>query len=142
PRPLTDAVSVLEAAGFRVRVPRPSVCCARPLYDEGMLDLARRQLRASMDALSPWIDRDVPVVGLEPSCISSFRDELPALFPSDERAHWLARHSYLLSGFLDRIGYAPPRLDRKVLVHAHCHHHAVIGVESEKNMLDALGVDY
>lgn len=142
PQSLIDAVTVLEAAGFCVHVPEPSLCCARPLYDEGMLALARRQLRASMDALSPWIDRGVPLVGLEPSCISSFRDELPALFPNDERAHWLAANSYLLGEFLDRDGYVPPRLDRKVLVHAHCHHHAVIGTESEKRLLRALGVDF
>jgi Fe-S oxidoreductase len=141
PEPLKDAVAVLESIGYTVRVPRPAVCCARPLYAEGMLDLARHQLRDSMRALATEIDRGLPVVGLEPSCIASFRDELPNLFPGDERAHWLSRNTFLLSEFLDRIGYAPPTLKRKALVHAHCHHHAVIGTDAEKHLLDKLGMD-
>ena len=141
PEPLKDAVAVLESIGYTVRVPRPAVCCARPLYAEGMLDLARHQLRDSMRALATEIDRGLPVVGLEPSCVASFRDELPNLFPGDERAHWLSRNTFLLSEFLDRIGYAPPTLKRKALVHAHCHHHAVIGTDAEKHLLDKLGMD-
>jgi Fe-S oxidoreductase len=141
PEPLKDAVAVLEAAGYRVLVPRPALCCARPLYAEGMLDLARRQLTKSMDTLAPWVDRSLPLVGLEPSCIASFRDELPNLFPGDERAHWLGRNTFILSEFLDRIGYVPPPLQRKALVHAHCHHHAVIGLDAEKRLLGKLGLD-
>jgi Fe-S oxidoreductase len=141
PQPLKDAVAVLEAAGYRVLVPKPALCCARPLYAEGMLDLARRQLTKSMDTLAPWIDRSLPVVGLEPSCVASFRDELPNLFPGDERAHWLSRNTFILSEFLDRIGYVPPPLKRKALVHAHCHHHAVIGLDAEKRLLGKLGLD-
>jgi Fe-S oxidoreductase len=141
PQPLKDAVAVLEAAGYEVLVPRAALCCARPLYAEGMLDLARRQLADCMTTLAPWIDRSLPVIGLEPSCVASFRDELPNLFPGDERAHWLGRNTYILSEFLDRIGYAPPPLKRKALVHAHCHHHAVIGLDAEKRVLGRLGLD-
>jgi Fe-S oxidoreductase len=83
----------------------------------------------------------VPVVGLEPSCVAAFRDELPNLFPGDERAHWLSRNTYLFSEYLDRVGYAPPQLKRKALVHAHCHHHAVIGTEAEKRLLAKAGLD-
>jgi Fe-S oxidoreductase len=141
PDPLKDAVAVLEAAGYRVQVPRPALCCARPLYAEGMLDKARRQLARAMDTLAPWIDRGVPVVGLEPSCVASFRDELPNLFPGDERAHWLSRHTFLFSEYLDRVGYAPPPLKRKALLHAHCHQHAVIGTEAERRLLGKTGLD-
>lgn len=141
PEPLKDAVAVLEAAGYHVIVPRPSICCGRPLYAEGMLDLARHQLRKSMNVLADAIDRDIPLVGLEPSCITSFRDELPALFPGDERAHWLSRHSFLFSEFIERSGYLPPTLRRKALVHTHCHHHAVLGTDAEKALLKRLGLD-
>jgi FAD/FMN-containing dehydrogenase/Fe-S oxidoreductase len=141
PDPLKDAVGVLEAAGYRVVVPAATLCCGRPLYAEGMLDKARGQLADLMDTLSPSIDRSVPVVGLEPSCVAAFRDELPNLFPADERAHWLARNTYLFSEYLDRVGYAPPQLARKALVHAHCHHHAVIGTDAEKRLLAKTGLD-
>src|SRR3569623_293575 len=81
PEPLKDAVGVLEAAGYRVQVPAPTLCCSRPLYAEGMLDKARRQLADLLDALSPHIARSVPVVGLEPSCVAAFRDVLLNLYP-------------------------------------------------------------
>jgi FAD/FMN-containing dehydrogenase/Fe-S oxidoreductase len=142
PQPLKDAVAVLEAAGYRVVVPEATLCCGRPLYAEGMLDRARAQLAGILDALAPHIDRDVPVVGLEPSCVAAFRDELPNLFPGDERAHWLSRHTFIFSEYLDRVGYAPPQLKRKALVHAHCHHHAVIGTDAEKRLLAKAGLDF
>jgi Fe-S oxidoreductase len=142
PEPLKAAVGVLEAAGYRVQVPQATLCCGRPLYAEGMLDKARAQLADIMDALQPFIDRDVPVVGLEPSCVAAFRDELPRLYPGDERAHWLGRNTYLFSEYLDRVGYAPPQLKRKALVHAHCHHHAVIGTDAEKRLLAKAGLDF
>jgi Fe-S oxidoreductase len=86
------AVEVLEAAGFRVEVPRAALCCGRPLYDFGMLDLARELLVKTLDALAPRLEAGVPVVGLEPSCVSVFRDELPNMLPDDPRARLLQRH--------------------------------------------------
>jgi FAD/FMN-containing dehydrogenase/Fe-S oxidoreductase len=142
PKPLADALAVLEAAGRHVTVPSAPLCCARPLYAEGMLDLARRQLRSCIDALAPHIERGTPLVGLEPSCVAAFRDELPQLFPDDERAQWLARNTFLLSEFLDRIDFEPPRIDRKALVHLHCHHHALLDTDAEKRLLRRAGLDF
>ena len=71
------AVEVLEAAGFDVELPPRILCCGRPLYDYGMLDLAERQLRQIVDTLRDDIRAGVPLVGLEPSCVAAFRDELP-----------------------------------------------------------------
>ena len=79
------AVEVLESAGFRVVVPRADLCCGRPLYDHGMLDRAQALLLRILDELSPEIEAGIPVVGLEPSCVAVFRDELVNLFPHDER---------------------------------------------------------
>ncbi|HET6433123.1 FAD-binding and (Fe-S)-binding domain-containing protein [Dyella sp.] len=141
PQPLQDAVLVLEAAGYRVQMPQAELCCGRPLYAEGMLDLARHQLRDILHALAGPIDADVPVVGLEPSCVTSFRDELPRLFPGDEKALWLSRNTFIFSEFIERSGYLPPPLRRKALVHAHCHHHAVLGTAAEKRLLGRLGLD-
>jgi FAD/FMN-containing dehydrogenase/Fe-S oxidoreductase len=142
PDVLMAAVRVLEAAGYCVRVPQRPLCCQRPLYAEGMLDPARARLVDILDALAPDMARGLPLVGLEPSCMSSFRDELPHLIPSDERAHYLARNSFLLGEFLERGGWQPPALPRKAIVHAHCHHHAALDTDSEKAVLTRLGLSF
>ncbi len=142
PEPLKAATRVLEAAGCQVRIPERRICCARPLYAEGMLDLARHQLRKTMTTLAPLMARDVPIIGLEPSCVSSFRDEVAALFPGDGRATYLKQNSFMLSEYLQRLDWHPPRLARKALVHGHCHHHAVIGMQAERKMLERLGLDF
>ncbi|HZR37544.1 MAG TPA: FAD-binding and (Fe-S)-binding domain-containing protein [Nevskia sp.] len=140
PGPLQAAVRVLEAAGYRVRLPGATLCCQRPLYAEGMLELARHELGRILDQLAPSMARGVPLVGLEPSCIASFRDELPRLFPADERADYLRRNAFLLGEFLEKGGWQPPSLPRAALVHEHCHHHASLGVEAERALLRRLGL--
>lgn len=136
------AVEVLEAAGARVAIPRRMLCCGRPLYDFGMLDLARRQLRQILEALRPEIEAGVPVVGLEPSCAAVFRDELVNLFPEDEAARRLSRQSFTLAEFLVQRGWEPPRLEGTAVVHGHCHQHAVMGMDADRLVLDRLGLDW
>jgi FAD/FMN-containing dehydrogenase/Fe-S oxidoreductase len=136
-------VEVLEAAGYDVTVPRASLCCGRPLYDYGMLDLAERLLRRVLDALRPEIRAGTPVIGMEPSCLAVFRDELPNLFPNDEDARRLSQQSFLLSEFLEGEGWDPPQIEgRKALVQGHCHHKSVVGFDSEQNVLRKLGLDF
>jgi Fe-S oxidoreductase len=137
------AVDVLEAAGFHVDIPRQRLCCGRPLYDHGMLDVAKRRLTEILDALAPEIEAGTPVVGLEPSCIAVFRDELLALFPDDPRARKLSAQAYLLGEFLEKHEALPDlRLAGKALVHPHCHHRAVLRVDDETAVLKRLGVDF
>ncbi|MEW6168544.1 MAG: FAD-binding and (Fe-S)-binding domain-containing protein [Pseudomonadota bacterium] len=141
PEVLQAAQRVLEAAGCRVQVPSAPLCCQRPLYAEGMLDLARRGLARILDTLEPQLTAGMPVIGLEPSCVSAFREELIQLFPADERAHRLAQSSMLLSEFLERRGWQPPPLDGKAVVHPHCHHHAVLDMHAEQAQLRRMGLD-
>ncbi len=108
---LQAAVEVLEDAGYAVEIPPRPLCCGRPLYDFGMLTTAERLWRQTLRVLRPWIRAGVPVVGLEPSCVAAFRDELPNLFPHDEDAQRLAGQTLLLSEFLERQNYEPPPLD-------------------------------
>jgi FAD/FMN-containing dehydrogenase/Fe-S oxidoreductase len=131
------AVQVLERAGFRVVLPAEQVCCGRPLYDQGMLDLAKERLRNVMRVLGPHLERGTRVVGLEPGCILTFRDELPRLFPSGARAELLAQNSLLLDEFLQREapGFVPPPYATRALVHGHCHHKAIAGIENEVSLL-------
>lgn len=140
------ATQVLEALGYRVDIPRGTLCCGRALYPWGMLDRARKELVDTMDALREDAAAGVPVVGLEPACTTTFRDELPDLFPENETARRLARQTRQLSEFIVENGHLddiPPALKgRRALVHAHCHHHAVIGLEAEVKVMDALGLDW
>ena len=135
------AFDVLNAAGLRVTVPRERLCCGRPLYDFGMLDRAKSYLQRVMDHLAPQIDAGVPIVVLEPSCASVFRDELRNLFPTDARAAKLKQQTFLLSEFLERHapGFQPPRLDRAVLLHGHCHHKALMKMTDEESLLRKMG---
>jgi len=136
------AVGVLEAAGLRVTIPKGGLCCGRPLYDFGMLDLARRQLRQILAALAPEIAAGVPLVGLEPSCMAVFRDELPALFPGEEAAQRLATNTFTLAEILQQRDWEPPLCRGEALVHGHCHHQAVMGLGADRNLLDRTGLDY
>jgi Fe-S oxidoreductase len=136
------AVAVLEDAGYRVTVPRQHVCCGRPLYDYGMLDLAKRKLREAIRVLQPAIAAGTPVVGLEPSCVSVFRDEMLNLFPHDEDAQRLAHQTKTLSELLmDTAGWTPPKLNAKALVHMHCHQRAVLSPKVEEKMLKQMGLE-
>jgi Fe-S oxidoreductase len=134
-------VEVLEQAGFAVKCPRDVLCCGRPLYDFGMLDEAKRYLTQIMDVLGAEIDAGLPIVVLEPSCASVFRDELRNLFPRNARAKRLQQQTFLLSEFLENHapGYVPPKLSRKILLHGHCHHKAVMKMRDEESLLRRTG---
>ena len=135
------AWEVLTHAGFEVRVSGKHFCCGRPLYDFGMLDRARQYLADILEGLGTQIDAGMPIVVLEPSCASVFRDELRNLFPGDARADRLRRQTFLLSEFLEHHapGYQPPHLDRKVVLHGHCHHKALMKMKDEESLLRTMG---
>jgi Fe-S oxidoreductase len=138
------AVEVLEAAGFRVLVPGRNLCCGRPLYDFGMLERAKKLLLETLDVLDAEIGAGLPVVVLEPSCAAVFRDELVNLFPEDDRARKLSQQTFLLSEFLEKKArhFNLPRLDRKALIHGHCHHKSIMRMSDEESVLDRMGIDY
>jgi Fe-S oxidoreductase len=143
PDTLEAAVTVLEAAGFGVVIPPIPLCCGRPLYDFGMLPTAKKLLIRIMTSLRPAIRRGIPLVGLEPSCVAVFRDELKNLFPKDQDADRLAKQTYLLSEFLEKYApeFRPGKLDRKAVVQRHCHHQAVMGFDADERWLERLGLD-
>ncbi len=86
----------------------------------------------------------MPLIGLEPSCLAVFRDELTNLFPDDEDAKKLSKQSFVLSEFLNQHvpNYEPPRLQRQAILHGHCHHKSVIGMDDEHALLKKMGIDY
>jgi FAD/FMN-containing dehydrogenase/Fe-S oxidoreductase len=135
------AVEVLEDAGFAVHVPARAFCCGRPLYDFGMLGLARRLLRGALSALDEDISAGHPIVVLEPSCASVFRDELPNMLPDDERATRVADATRGLAELLSERDWSPPRLERAALLHGHCHQKALVGVSQDRELLERMGVE-
>jgi FAD/FMN-containing dehydrogenase/Fe-S oxidoreductase len=137
------AHKVLAGAGFRVFTPRQHVCCGRPLYDFGLLDSAKRYLLRTLDVLQPYLEAQMPVVVLEPSCASVFHDELPHLLPNDPRARQLRESSMLLGEFLVRMAadYVPPQRTGTFVVQGHCHQKAVMSMQEEVQLLRATGAD-
>jgi FAD/FMN-containing dehydrogenase/Fe-S oxidoreductase len=135
------ALTVLEAAGFRVELPRERLCCGRPYYDFGMLDRAKRALERVLAALAPQIESGVPVVVLEPGCLSVFRDELSDLLPDSDCAARLARQAVSLGEALERRGWQPGRIGGHALVHAHCHQKALGGIKADLALLAAAGLE-
>ena len=144
PETLQAGADVLEAMGFTVDLPAPHLCCGRPLYDYGLLSVARQRLASVMAVLHDDIRTGVPVVGLEPSCVSVFRDELPNLFPALESAHRLSTQTFTFAEFVDAHAERLPAasLDRRALVHGHCHHKAVMQMHPDRAVLDRLGLQY
>lgn len=138
------AVEVLEDAGFHVTIPEVQLCCGRPLYDYGMLGLAETMLRKVIETLRPQIREGVCLVGLEPSCVSIFRDEMVNLLGPDEDAKRLKEQTYLLTEFLAKKApeYAPPPLHRKAIVQEHCHQKAILDTTGQNKLFDTIGLDY
>ena len=143
PHTAQAALDVLEDAGFRVQVPRQHLCCGRPLYDFGFLDQAKTYLITILNTLREEIAAGTPIVVLEPSCASVFKDELINLMPREPQARKLQSQVILFADFLEKVGYKPSPLPAgtKAIVHGHCHQKALWSMTPEKRLLEATGAD-
>lgn len=144
PATLKAGVEVLQAAGYNVVVPEQMLCCGRPLYDFGMLKTAKKLLLQILEALRSDIRNGTPVVGLEPSCVAVFRDELCNLLPHDEDAKRLKQQTFTLAEFLETeaVDFTPPPLNKKLIVHGHCHHKAIMKMTAEQSLLKKMNADF
>ncbi len=138
------AVELLEAGGYRVEL-ADKKCCGRPLISKGMLAEAQAHAEWNVERLSPWVSRGVPIVGLEPSCLLTLRDETPELVRTDA-ARAVARSSFLLEEFLLRerqqgltLRFRDGR--RRALLHGHCHQKALVGTAATVQALQWAGFD-
>jgi Fe-S oxidoreductase len=139
-----SAVRLLEDAGFRVAVPVSPLCCGLTWISTGQLATAKRVLRRTLGRLRPWIEQGVPVVGLEPSCTAVFRSDAAELLPDDEDARRLARQCRTLAEILvgDTPGaWHPPRVGRRATVQTHCHQHAVMKFDADRELMRRAGID-
>ena len=144
PETAQAAVEVLESVGYNVQVPTQHLCCGRPLYDYGFLDRARKYLTTVLDVMQPAIEAGTPMVVLEPSCCSVFRDELNGLMPDSRRAHRLMENTFTLSEFMNQKAktFPPAKITRKALVQGHCHHKAIMRLHDEEAVMKQIGLDF
>ena len=133
-------VEAIEAAGWQVVMPSGHVCCGRPLYDYGFLDTAERYLHHVLSVLRSEIRAGTPIVGMEPSCLAVFKDELGKLLPHDDDAQRLARNAYHFAEFFTTFDITPPSLAGEALLWGHCHHRATGGIDPERKLLEQMGV--
>jgi Fe-S oxidoreductase len=144
PETLVAGMEVLEAAGFEVIISKKPICCGRPLYDFGMLDMAKKMLLQILGVLRDEIRSGTPLVGLEPSCVAVFRDEMCDILPFNEDAKRLKQQTFTLAEFLDKEANDNdiPQLNREAIVHIHCHEKAIIKTEAEEKLLENMKLDY
>jgi len=140
------ALRVLEAAGYAVQVARPTgrgrpLCCGRTFLAQGMVNEARREARRTLEALAPYAAREAPVVGLEPACLYTLRDEMRAMLPGPD-AEALAGQAMLFEEFLAREAAAArlalplaPLPEKRALLHGHCHQKAFDAMPAVRSVL-------
>ncbi|MFM0551312.1 FAD-binding and (Fe-S)-binding domain-containing protein [Paraburkholderia sediminicola] len=136
------AADVLKQLGWHVVLPKNRLCCGRPLYDFGLLERARELLTHVLDDLADDIAAGVPLVGLEPGCLSVFKDELLKQLPGHPLAKKLSAQTFLFSDFVARQPFDWPTLAADVIVHGHCHQKALFGMQGDTALLNKLGVKW
>jgi FAD/FMN-containing dehydrogenase/Fe-S oxidoreductase len=140
------AIRLLEAAGYTVAIVPRRACCGRPAYSKGLVKQARELAKKNVAALAPYARQGIPIVGTEPSCILTLRDEYHDLLPDDSDVALLGQNSFMIDEFLAKLhneddldivwkGDAGPR----VLFHGHCHQKALIGMKPSMAVLNAAG---
>lgn len=139
-----SAVRVLEDAGFHVAVPDKPVCCGLTWISTGQLTVAKRVLRRTLDALRPYLEAGTPVIGLEPSCTAVFRSDAPELMPADQDVCRLAGQ---VRTFAEQLvhhapdDWRPPRLARQATVQTHCHQHAIMKFDADRELMRRAHLD-
>ncbi|MEQ0558521.1 FAD-binding and (Fe-S)-binding domain-containing protein [Amycolatopsis sp. NEAU-NG30] len=137
------AVEVIEDAGWRVTLPRRPLCCGLTWISTGRLTTAKRILTRTVRELAPHLRAGGLVVGLEPSCTAVFRADAFELFPGDHDVRRLRGQTVTLAELLTRHspGYRPPRLGGRAIAQVHCHQHAIMGWDADKQLLKAAGME-
>ncbi len=133
-------IEAVEAAGYQVVMPSGHVCCGRPLYDFGFLDAAQRYLHHVIDQVRDDVRAGTPVIGMEPSCVAVFKEEMPKILPHDDDAERLRRNVYHFPEFFTEFDVEPPRLDGDVQLWTHCHQRATGGPSAEQTVLERMGL--
>ncbi|HQY29705.1 MAG TPA: heterodisulfide reductase-related iron-sulfur binding cluster, partial [Thermomicrobiales bacterium] len=145
PRIGIAAVQLLEAAGFDVLVEQRRVCCGRPMLSKGLLKDAKQAAARNVEMLASYANQGIPIIGTEPSCILTLRDEYPDLLPGDPQVEAVAQNSFMIDEFLARLeasgelGITWKNDPMPVMFHGHCHQKSLIGMGPSMAMLKAAG---
>jgi Fe-S oxidoreductase len=140
PEVAAAATEVLEKLGFEVVLPGHG-CCGRPMMSEGLVDAARKSAHEVVERLLPFAQAGLPIVGLEPSCILSLRDEYLYLLPNQAEARLVADHAFTFEEFIVRLKDSGELkatftdTSREILLHGHCHQKALVGTEPSRRAL-------
>jgi FAD/FMN-containing dehydrogenase/Fe-S oxidoreductase len=140
PQVLRSALEILEALGFEVILPRPS-CCGRAAISKGLYKKAKAAAQDTVNALHPFVSQGIPIVGLEPGCILTLREENLWISPNDENAKLVAENSYLFEEFMVNLkenGELNLTLSdemQEILLHGHCHQKSLVGTGPVIEML-------
>lgn len=139
-------VRLLDAAGYEVILEERRVCCGRPMLSKGLVTEARKLARRNVQLLAPYAKRGIPVVGSEPSCILTLRDEYADLLPNDPDVAVVAANSFMIDEFLAKLADEGDlgidwltREGPEVLFHGHCHQKALIGITGSLGILRESG---
>jgi Fe-S oxidoreductase len=141
------AVQLLEAAGFDVLIEERRVCCGRPMLSKGLLKDAKQAAMRNVEMLAPYANQGIPIIGTEPSCILTLRDEYPDLLPGDDNVDAVAKNSFMIDEFLatlektGELGITWKSDPVPVMFHGHCHQKALIGMGPSMSMLKAAGCE-
>jgi len=152
PQVMRDGLALLEFSGRRVIIPAvrnssKRLCCGRTFLSSGLIDEAKKEAVRLVENLSTYVDGGVPIVGLEPSCVFTIKDELPALLPGEETQK-LADHAQMLDEYLlneksyGRLNLEFNESDReKILYHGHCHQKAFDSMDATVRLMEEAGIE-
>ncbi|MEU2711223.1 FAD-linked oxidase C-terminal domain-containing protein [Streptomyces sp. NPDC007205] len=139
-----SAVRVLQDAGFRVAVPTEPVCCGLTWISTGQLAVAKKVLTRTLAVLRPYLEAGTPIIGLEPSCTAVFRADAPELMPADQDVQRLAGQ---VRTFAEQLvhhapeDWQPPQLARQATVQTHCHQHAIMKFDADRELMRRAHLD-
>jgi FAD/FMN-containing dehydrogenase/Fe-S oxidoreductase len=142
PQTLRAAVAILEHWGYFVVIPQGRIPAVRPLIHYGMLNLAKWEINNILVMIRQEIRDGTPIIFLEPSTVSVFRDEMPQLLPLDRDAQRLTQNSYLISEFIEQENLNLPMINKKAILHGHCHEKAVLDINATRSILQRMGIEY
>ena len=143
PEVAISATEVFEAAGFEVMLPGHK-CCGRPAISKGLVDQARKLAQDTVERLYPFAEQGIPIVGLEPSCLLSMRDEYHYLLPDNPKVKVVSEHCYTFEEFIAKMDaegkwHLPLKTPAsKVILHGHCQQKAISGIEPSAHILNLL----
>jgi FAD/FMN-containing dehydrogenase/Fe-S oxidoreductase len=137
---------LLEAAGYEVILPG-HWCCGRPMISKGLVDKARAAARDCVERLAPFAEQAIPIVGIEPSCLLTLRDELLMLLPDEPRTKTIAENAYLFEEFIAKLAeegswpFDVPTEAGRILLHGHCQQKSLVGTGPSKKALGLAGCE-